>query len=581
MECVYRRRNGESSVFKGVLERRGGYFVLFAEEGKAVDRMFPKKASMYEGSLYLATTDMEKGLEIPLERPNEEKKAVISNPVRRRVAVPPPPEGSLVFNSRAYIEPSLLKHFKDYQIEGVKFVFERLRTSEGAMLADEMGLGKTFQAIGVIYMFCKAGGKVLVAAPCSLVGVWEREIRKWVGALRIFNGIEKSLSKYTGSEDVLILSYERIPVSKPLERFEFSLVVCDEAHRLRTGTSQILSAMKKISSKKLLLTGTPFQNSVQEYRTLLGLVDLRAEGAKEVRDLTRIAEEAVLRRKIERTSVKLPKKEEIIWIIKNQEYAEYLKYYNGISSSEDRSKVHIHEIQKLRVFLNKSPSKWRVFSSLCREILNAQESLVIITRYIEAVRHARKIIEGMCARGEIKLKKEDVVEFHGNMGVKERERALRLFQERGQKVVVLSAKCGAEGLTLVKATQMIIIDSDWNPANDMQAMARVWRLGQLRPVRIHRLFLMGTVEEYVLLVQLKKIKVQKEIEGESPPEEVEMRLSQCEEEPKSLEPRETSIVHEWMRCGCTKEAPFLSATEYSHMFIEENILLKVETNSEE
>lgn len=541
-----------------------------------MDRVFQKSLALFEGALYLATTDLSRDLAAgaetaPAARNSQETAAPVGG--RRRPAlIPPPPEGSLVFTKRAYVEPSLLRHFKDYQIEGVQFMFERLRAAEGAMLADEMGLGKTFQAIMITYLFCRAGGRALVVAPCSLVGVWEREIKKWVGSLRVFNGAVHQLKKYTGSDDVLLLSYERVSLLKETHKNAFLLTVCDEAHRLRTSTSQALGALRELGGKKLLLTGTPFQNSLQEYRTLLSLVDPRAESAKGVAELSSIAGEAVLRRKVERTSLQLPAKDELVWIVRNQEYAEYLEYYESLGET-----TGIQDIQKLRAYLNRSPSKWRRFTSLAQEILKQRCSLVVISRYLEVLKQAVAVIRGLASRRVVPLQATDVIEFHGDLPLKEREAALADFQSGGQKVAVLSAKCGAEGLTLVKATKMIILDSDWNPANDLQAMARIWRLGQTQPVVIHRLFLMGTVEEYILLVQMKKLELQKQLEGTLPNKEIEEQLSQCENE-APLRPQAHSLVHAWLGCACSEEHPYTSATDYSHLFAEDSLLLKLEVN---
>ncbi|OAG31571.1 DNA repair and recombination protein RAD54B [Nematocida displodere] len=574
MQCWFGRKSSQVEGEEGVLRRTGGAFTLFSGKGVAVDRVYLKSGSVYIGALYVATTCATKELppvSLPAEGPGET--SAPRTVAGKRAQVPPPPEGSLVFTRRAYIEPGFLRHFKDYQVEGVQFMFDRLRASDGAMLADEMGLGKTFQAIAVIYLFCKAGGQVLVVSPCSLVGVWEREIKKWVGTLRVLNGVEKHPSKFRGSHDVLLLSYERLATFKECEKHNFPLVVCDEAHRLRTATSQALTALKKLESKRLLLTGTPFQNSIQEYKNLLGLIDARAEKAKGPKELAAIAEDAVLRRKIERTSLSLPQKQELVWLVENREAEAYIAHYATLDDQPG-----IHAIQKLRVFLNTSPSKWQVCFSLVREILSSGHSLVMVSRYIEVIKEALGMIQGMAKRKEVPLPAGDVVVFHGEMLVKHREQALAHFQKPGQKVIILSAKCGGEGLTLVKATQMIIIDSDWNPANDLQAMARVWRLGQTRPVTIHRLFLMGTIEEYILLVQMRKIELQREIEGETlTRKEVEEHLSQCETQ-CLLAPQDSSMVHDWSGCMCTEGAEPTPIQGYTHTFSEVGLVLKQTVN---
>ncbi|KAI5181034.1 DNA repair and recombination protein RAD54 and RAD54-like protein [Nematocida sp. AWRm80] len=569
MECIYKRK-GVEGIEKGSLRKNGGAFVLLSSQGKPLDKMLQKNTGTFEGPIHLASTDLKAQIEDKVER-KKEKEIEIKHPVhsKRKVYVPPSPAGSLVFAPRAYVEPALLKYFKDYQVEGVKFVFERLLTSKGVILADEMGLGKTFQAVMIVYLFCRAGNNALIVCPCSLVGNWEREIKKWVPSLKTYNGVSRNPNEYTGREDILLMNYERFSTLRT--NCKFNLIVCDEAHRLRANTSLALKALKTHASKRLLLTGTPFQNSVEEYKTLLSLVDTRATTVKRLTDLAEIATKAVLRRKVERTSLKLPKKIELIWIIKNQEYEEYVKYFDGI-------KAGIQEIQRLRAHSSTLLSKWKVLKSLAQEILSQKESLVMISRSIDVITQTETILKSMAQKREIPLSPKDILVFHGKMHINQREHSLNQFQSPGQKVIILSAKCGAEGLTLVKATQMIIIDSDWNPANDQQGMARIWRLGQTRPVTIHRLFMMGTIEEYILLIQMKKIEIQRRLDGEVPQAEIEEQLSQCDEELSLFSPQNTSIVHSWLNCPCTENNPFSSATGYSHLYTPLALILQQITN---
>lgn len=544
---------------EGALRRTGGAYTLLSSKGAALDKLLQISPSAFEGRMYLASSDMESVIS-DISKPAHQKSVQAPQRMSNNIKVPPPPAGSLIFTQRAYIEPSHLRLFKEHQIEGVQFMFHRLRSSNGALLADEMGLGKTFQAVAIARIFCRAGGRVLIASPCSLVGVWEKEIKKWAESLRIFNGTRTNPNKYMGVEHVLLVSYEKLCTLKTPNLFQ--LIICDEAHRLRTSTSNAVQALKKMEGKKLLLTGTPFQNTLQEYRTLLALVDNRAEGAKNIKELAGIAGDAVLRRSVERASVKLPQKDELIWIIRNEEYTEKSEEAVGT----------IQEIQRLRNRASTSVSKWKVFCQLALSILKEGHSLVIISRYVEIIRKALREVKKLISGSGISMRPSDVVLFHGEMSVREREAALDEFQGRGQKVIVLSAKCGAEGLTLVKACRMIILDSDWNPANDLQAMARIWRIGQKSPVVVHRLFLMGSIEEYILLVQMRKMEVRKQVEGEGEEEDI---LEYTGDSIFKME--RDSIVHRWLQCSCTEESPLEVTEGYSHRHTSLGLILSQRT----
>jgi SNF2 family DNA or RNA helicase len=548
MECIYRRRAlSEGPEKRGILRKNGLSFTLLSSEGSPIDRLFPKK-TFFSGALYVAYTggtgeagrdsSRDEGAEMREFKPLGMK----GQPAKKTL---PPPEGSLIFGPNAYIEPFLAGRLKDYQEEGIVFLYNRLKRSPGAILADEMGLGKTLQAISLVYLFCKIGLKVLVLVPCSLAGVWEREIKKWLETrLSTFNGPDKGVKKYRG-ERVLILNYEKFAANEEfLMKEQFSLIVCDEAHRLRSDNSQALMSLKKFAAKKLLITGTPFQNNLQEYKTLLSLVENNLSTP-----LSDISRNAILHRSISRTTLKLPEKKEIVYVLKNEAEEEYKALYRSME------RPGINDIQRLRAALHSCPSKWKLFRKIIRE---TSESVVAVTRYVEVL---NRMVE------ELKGGPFEVITFYGEMGRAEREEALRKFEEPGRKIFLLTAKTGGEGLTLVKAKELIVFDTDWNPANDLQIIGRIWRIGQTVPVKIHRVLVMGSIEESIFLTQLRKLELQKTLTGEE---------SSVDLEGLTLRPSGESIIHEYSACRCPhgrKEAIF----GYDHEATEEGmIMMKVE-----
>lgn len=566
MECVYRRRlNPNDAELRGLLKRTGGAFVLVSAAGVAIDRVYSRTSpSFFSGSLYVASTSTSPGSlnnakslgrplahSIPDPLPHRALRA-------RRVPLPPPPEGSLVLGPQAYIEPFLARYFKAHQEEGIRFMFARLKHHAGVILADEMGLGKTLQSISILYLFCKIQLKVLVVAPCSLVGVWEREIGKWIGpSLRVFNGGSTAVREYRGRECVVILNYEKLLGTEDfLLGHGFSLVICDEAHRLRGEASQLLASLKRFhAAKKLLVTGTPFQNNLQEYRRLLSLADARAAEAKSIEELSSITRDAVLKRSVAKTAISLPTKTEVIHILANCGYPEYLSFYNSLGGPE--KPPGIKDIQALRTFLQSSRTKWAFVTDLLAKILASKASLVVVTRYVEVLKRMHEEIKKILHAHAFSLSTRDILLFYGDMSPKERDQVLASFESPGQKVFILTAKAGGEGLTLTKATEMIIFDSDWNPANDLQVMGRVWRIGQAKPVSIHRIFVMGTIEEHILVAQLKKIQMQRGLERGA---EVRADLS----EPTSFLPSRESIAHRWARCQGSGPEKALKAFGYAH-----------------
>ena len=196
------------------------------------------------------------------------------------------------------VDPHLGRQLRPHQVEGVLFLYKcimgyQVDGSFGAILADEMGLGKTLQTIALIWTLLKQSpsgyGKstiknALILAPSSLVKNWEAEFTKWLGRERItVCGIDgsASLNEYIklplrGRAPVLILSYEMFTraFTSIDEYLTFDLLVCDEGHRLKNSggkASQYLASMSK-TDKRIVLTGTPLQNDLKEFFSIVNVV---------------------------------------------------------------------------------------------------------------------------------------------------------------------------------------------------------------------------------------------------------------------------------------------------------------------
>jgi len=194
------------------------------------------------------------------------------------------------------IDPFLCRQLRPHQIEGVKFLYKCLapangKAGGGCILADEMGLGKTLQVITLVWTLIKQGPhhntpiirKVLVVVPSSLVDNWRQEIKQWLGnerlpAATVSAGPEAAQHckdfKFSHHK-VLILSYETTRKHAAyLTGCGIDLLVCDEGHRLKaSGGSKTIDALASLGCRRrLLLTGTPIQNNLQEFYALCDFV---------------------------------------------------------------------------------------------------------------------------------------------------------------------------------------------------------------------------------------------------------------------------------------------------------------------
>ncbi|XP_045836321.1 DNA repair and recombination protein RAD54B [Meles meles] len=190
-------------------------------------------------------------------------------------------------------DPHLVYHLRPHQKEGIIFLYEcvmgmRVNGRCGAILADEMGLGKTLQCISLIWTLqCQGpyGGKpvikkTLIVTPGSLVNNWKKEFQKWLGSerIKIFPvDQDHKVEEFTKSPfySVLIISYEMLLRSlDQIKSVKFDLLICDEGHRLKNSAIKTTTALISLScEKRIILTGTPVQNDLQEFFALIDFVN--------------------------------------------------------------------------------------------------------------------------------------------------------------------------------------------------------------------------------------------------------------------------------------------------------------------
>lgn len=203
------------------------------------------------------------------------------------------------------IDPVLGLKLRPHQREGVKFMYDcvtgvNIPGHHGCIMADEMGLGKTFQCVTLIHTLleqspqaCPAIENAIIAAPSSLVKNWGNEFVKWLGPGRVStmvidggssSDIDKNIEYFMTPSTcrlrqrpypVLIISYETLRIhSAALKGGEVGLLLCDEGHRLKNKDSQTYQVLNEINVKRrVLLSGTPIQNDLLEYYSLVDFVN--------------------------------------------------------------------------------------------------------------------------------------------------------------------------------------------------------------------------------------------------------------------------------------------------------------------
>ena len=191
------------------------------------------------------------------------------------------------------VDPYISRRLRPHQRDGIKFVFDCVMGKHGAgkgcILADEMGLGKSLQALTVLWTLLKQGptgrplvSKAIIVCPNTLIGNWAQEISTWLGRERLIpltlssakskNECIRILREFKSDKNpVLIISYEQLRNNvDALTACRCGFLICDEAHRIKNAQSKTAIALTKLSTeRRVLLTGTPIQNDLTEFYTMV------------------------------------------------------------------------------------------------------------------------------------------------------------------------------------------------------------------------------------------------------------------------------------------------------------------------
>ncbi|XP_070252429.1 chromodomain-helicase-DNA-binding protein 1-like [Myotis yumanensis] len=445
-------------------------------------------------------------------------------------------------------------HLRSYQLEGVNWLAQRFHYQNGCILGDEMGLGKTCQTIAFfIYLAGRLNdeGPFLILCPLSVLSNWKEEIERFAPGL--------SCVTYTGDKEeranlqpdlrqkpcfhVLLTTYEiSLKDAAFLRSFHWSVLVVDEAHRLKNQSSLLHKTLSEFSVVfNLLLTGTPIQNSLQELYSLLSFVEPDLFSKEQVEDfvqryqniekefesgneLHKLLQPFLLRRVKSEVATDLPKKTEVV--LYHGMSALQKKYYKAILmkdldafENEMAKKVKLQNVlSQLRkcvdhpyLFDGVEPEPFEIGDHLI-EASGKLHLLDKLLAYLYSRGHRVLLFSQMTQMLDIL---QDYMDYRGysyervdgSVRGEERYLAIKNFGQQPIFVFLLSTRAGGVGMNLTAADTVIFVDSDFNPQNDLQAASRAHRIGQNKSVKVIRLIGRDTVEEIVCRKAASKLQL--------------------------------------------------------------------------
>ncbi|RXK40317.1 hypothetical protein M231_02431 [Tremella mesenterica] len=535
------------------------------------------------------------------------------------------------------IPQSINRFLREYQRAGVRFFYEHYTEGRGGILGDDMGLGKTIQVIAFLSAIMRKSGTdadwqrrkrlvrgsatavhprhwptALIVCPKSLVNNWERELETWgyfEHATWRSENAETVRSQFLNAYlDIIICSLDTVRVhSESIKSLPVSVLIVDEAHRLKEPEAQTTLALKKIECRICFaLTGTLIQNRMDEMWSVLDLVWRGWAGtSKEWREfavnpikrghrLNGTAEEVVkgimrlglvhekilphfyLRRDKRLIADELPEKRDLVvfcplgiaqisayqalvdsegvqFILKRKEACDcgsgearidcchrlteegetlgmaVLKYMSALGKVSNHLALlyhgkddspHTREVNRrffrictgedydskprnsIQAALDPSNcGKWMLLANLLQDWRrdDNDNKVLLFSNSVRLLKMIADFISTTMSGFSFDI-------LSGEVEANERQEMVDRFQDPQQDyfILLVSTLAGGVGLNLTAANKVVIFDPSWNPANDLQAMDRAFRIGQKRPVDVYRLIGKGTLEELKYERQIHK-----------------------------------------------------------------------------
>ena len=444
----------------------------------------------------------------------------------------------------AVMPKNFVGELRPYQMAGFNWLNFLNKYKFGGCLADDMGLGKTVQTLAMLQFMKENEENVpsLLVMPTSLLYNWELEAKKFTPDLKVYN--------YTGTNRIkdvsLFAAYDLILTSYGIARldidilkeFDFNYVILDESQAIKNPNSNISKCVKELNSRnKLILTGTPLENSTLDLWSQMTFINPGLLGSQsffkknflypiekhndqsKTKKLYSIIKPFILRRHKSQVATELPEKVESIKYctmteMQEKHYEEVKSYFRnkileqienfGVKKS---NMILLQGLTKLRQIANHPKMVESVYGgdsgkldALTGMILSAVSENHKILIFSQFVKHLT-IVKDFLITNNI-----DFAYLDGS--TKNRQAQVERFQnEDDLKIFLISLKAGGLGLNLTKAEYVFILDPWWNPAVEQQAIDRAHRIGQENKVFTYKFITKNTVEEKILKLQQRKMKL--------------------------------------------------------------------------
>ncbi len=436
----------------------------------------------------------------------------------------------------------LQAELRPYQRRGFDWLVFLHRAGLSGVLADDMGLGKTLQTLALLLWARQEEGPApsLVVAPTSVLPTWKREAERFVPELKvaIYEGAGRDKQRFADA-DLVLTSYALLRRdAELLRKTKFRYLILDEAQHVKNPASLGARAARSLQSeRRLALTGTPMENRLSDLWSLFHFLmphflgtetqfrtryarPIEVDGNSGARDrLKRRVRPFILRRLKDEVARDLPPRTDAVLPVELTAGQQAL-YREMLLTARDRvtsiidklgfRKARISilaELLRLRQICNdprllKLPpgtrlppsAKLEAFAELVRDLIGEGHRALVFSQFTEQLGYLVQWAE-----------EEGVPYEYLDGSTKDRQERIDRFNAKdGPPLFFISLKAGGTGLNLTGADYVIHFDPWWNPAVEQQAIDRVHRIGQTKPVFSYKLITTGTVEQKIVAMQERK-----------------------------------------------------------------------------
>ncbi|KAI5812331.1 SNF2 family N-terminal domain-containing protein [Pyronema omphalodes] len=466
-------------------------------------------------------------------------------------------------------QPEYIKHgtLMKYQLNGLNWLYYKWHQGHNGILADEMGLGKTVQIVAFLSVLCEEQKiwPFLIIVPQATVPNWRREIQNWAPNIRVVvyagtdvaKTIVRDYEMFHDNGDlkchVVVTSYDTaLSDAAVLRKIPWQGLVVDEGQRLKNAQSLLYQELSQWKfNHKVLLSGTPLQNNFRELFNLLHFIDPQEINAKELEEeygdgnltnenapkMLELIKPYFLRRTKAEVLTHLPPMAEVIVPVSMS--ALQRKLYKSILSkdtslirailSRDKKSKQIEaaKLANLLMQLRKCVSHPFIYNKEIEE--NTTDDPEIIHRNLVEASSKLGLLNIMLPKLKERghrvlifsqfLDMLDVMEdflrghdlkYHrldGKLKAMDKQKGIDEFNSADTETFafLLSTRAGGVGINLATADTVIILDPDYNPFQDIQAISRAHRIGQKDKVLVFKIVTRDTVEEKIVQIGKKKL----------------------------------------------------------------------------